>query len=134
MRKQDNDRAEAEFRKDIAIEPDLPDNYEQLGLLYLQLQKDDDAEHSLREALRYNPRQPASLLAIGPTLSTPGKNISEALAALDGAEKLVPDNQTYTSSAARCLLKLGRREEAQTELPLQKKCSTPASNDRAIDT
>ncbi len=33
MRLGDNERAEAEFRRDIALEPDLADNYEQLGVL-----------------------------------------------------------------------------------------------------
>jgi tetratricopeptide (TPR) repeat protein len=116
MRKQDNnDRAESEFRKDIAIEPDLPDNYEQLGLLYLQMQKDDEAEHSFREALRYNPRQPASLLALGRLYQRQGKN-REALTALDAAEKLAPENQNVHFVRGQVLLRLGRREEAQTEL------------------
>src|SRR5580692_3486213 len=119
-RKDDNDRAESEFRKDIAVEPDLPDNYEQLGLLYLQLQKDDEAERSFREALRYNPRQPASLIGLGRIYQRQGKN-REALTALDSAEKLVPDNQNVHFVRGQVLLKLGRREEAQTELATSKK-------------
>src|SRR5438046_10328504 len=47
-----DERAETEFRRDIAIEPDLADNYAQLGALYTRLGKDEDAEISFREAIR----------------------------------------------------------------------------------
>jgi Flp pilus assembly protein TadD len=97
MRKQENDRAE------------------QLGLLYLRIQRDDEAEHSFHEALHYNPRQPASLLALGRLYQRQGKN-REALTALDAAEKLVPDNQNVHFVRGQVLLRLGRRDEAQTEL------------------
>lgn len=120
MRKEDYVRAESEFKKDIAVEPDLPDNYEQLGLLYLQMGKDPEAEHSFREALHYNARQPASLLALGRLYQRQGKN-RDALAALDAAEKLVPDNQNVHFIRGQVLLRLGRRDEAQTELATSKK-------------
>jgi Flp pilus assembly protein TadD len=120
MKKQDNDRAEAEFRKDIALEPDLPDNYEQLGLLYLQLQQDNEAEHSFREALHYNPRMPVSLLELGRLYQRQGKNL-EALTFLNSAEKWAPDNQNIHYIRGQVLLKLGRREEAQSELATSKK-------------
>ena len=39
MKKQDLEAAKSEFLKDVAIEPDLADNYDQLGLIaYLQQQ------------------------------------------------------------------------------------------------
>jgi len=120
MKKSDNERAETEFRKDIAIEPDLADNYEQLGLLYLQMQKVDEAERSFREALRYNPRMPVSLLELGRLNQREGKN-REALGFLDSAEKLAPDNQNIHYIRGQVLLRLGRREEAQTELATAKK-------------
>src|SRR5260370_38119208 len=48
----DYERAESEFRRDIALEPDLADNYEQLGVLYSRMRRDDDAERTFREALK----------------------------------------------------------------------------------
>jgi tetratricopeptide (TPR) repeat protein len=127
MRKEVYQRAEAEFRKDIAIEPDLPDNYEQLGLLFLQLQKDDEADHSFRQALRYNARMPVSLLELGRLYQRQGKN-REALAFLDSAEKLAPDNQNIHYIRGQVLLRLGRREEAQAELATSKKLVNASLN------
>jgi Flp pilus assembly protein TadD len=84
------------------------------------MQKDDEAEHSFRQALHYNPREPASLLALGRLYQRQGKN-REALTALDAAEKLVPDNQNVHFVRGQVLLRLGRREEAQAELAASKK-------------
>jgi Flp pilus assembly protein TadD len=127
MKKEDYQRAEAEFRKDIAIEPDLPDNYEQLGLLYLQLQKDDEADHSFRQALRYNARMPVSLLELGRLYQRQGKN-RQALAFLDSAEKLAPDNQNIHYIRGQILLRLGRREEARAELATSKRLVNASLN------
>jgi tetratricopeptide (TPR) repeat protein len=84
------------------------------------MQKDDEAEHSFREALRYNPRQPASLLALGRLYQRQGKN-RESLTALDAAEKLIPGNQNVHFVRGQVLARLGRREEAQAELATSKK-------------
>jgi Flp pilus assembly protein TadD len=84
------------------------------------LQKDAEAEHLFREALRYNPRQPASLLGLARLYQRQGKN-REALTALDDAEKLVPDNKNVHFMRGQVLLRLGRREGAQAELATSKK-------------
>jgi Flp pilus assembly protein TadD len=84
------------------------------------MQQEDKAEHSFREALRYNPRQPASLLALGRLYQRQGKN-REALTALDAAEKLVPENQNVHFVRGQVLLRLGRRDEALTELATSRK-------------
>ena len=55
MHMSENEKSEAEFKKDIAIEPDLADNYERLGMLYMRLQRDAEAEKSFREALERDP-------------------------------------------------------------------------------
>src|SRR6059058_2637116 len=39
MRLGDNERAESEFRKDMELEPDLADNYQQLGVLFSRMQR-----------------------------------------------------------------------------------------------
>jgi Flp pilus assembly protein TadD len=84
------------------------------------MQKDAEAEHSFREALRYNAHQPASLLALGRLYQRQGKN-REALAALDAAEKLVPENQSVHFVRGQVLLRLGRRDQAQAELATSRK-------------
>ena len=43
MRKQDLERAKAEFLKDIAIEPDVAYDYDQLGLVFYLQQQDEEA-------------------------------------------------------------------------------------------
>jgi tetratricopeptide (TPR) repeat protein len=96
-------------------------------LLFLQLQKDDEADHSFREALRYNPRMPVSLLELGRLYQRQGKN-REALAFLDSAEKLAPDNQNIHYIRGQVLLRLGRREEAQAELATSKKLVNASLN------
>ena len=44
--------SEGEFRKDVAIDPELADNYFQLAQLYAQQQRDAEAESLFREALK----------------------------------------------------------------------------------
>src|SRR3989449_4247750 len=39
MRSGEHERADAEFRRDIALEPDLADNYDQIGVLYVIMQR-----------------------------------------------------------------------------------------------
>jgi len=58
--------------------------------------------------------------ALGRLYQRQGKN-REALTALDAAEKLVPDNQNVHFVRGQVLLRLGRREEAQTELATSRK-------------
>jgi tetratricopeptide (TPR) repeat protein len=58
---------------------------------------------------------PVSLLSLGRIYQRQGKN-REALASLDAAEKLAPENENIRYVRGQVLLKLGRREEAQAEL------------------
>src|SRR5260370_25757802 len=52
LKKQDYVHARDEFLKDAAIEPDVVNNYEELGDVYLLMQQDSEAEKNYREALR----------------------------------------------------------------------------------
>jgi len=47
---------------DITDKTDLADNYEQPGELYSRMQRDEDAEKSLRAALRRNPKTDGAYL------------------------------------------------------------------------
>jgi Flp pilus assembly protein TadD len=120
MRAGDNERAESEFRQDIAMEPDLPDNYEQLGILYSRTQRDSPAEKSFREALRYDPKRLASLLGLT-KLYLSQQKFSLAATTAAAALKLAPDNQSAHFMRGQALLREGRREEGRTELAAAKK-------------
>jgi len=115
MRVDNNERAETEFRKEIALAPDLPDIHEQLGEFYLKVGKDEEAEKSLREALRRNPKMPASLFGLA-KIYLRREQYQQALTAIDAAARLAPDSNNVHFMRGRILMKLGRRTEAEKEL------------------
>ena len=131
MRAGDNERAESEFRQDIAIEPDLPDNYEQLGLLYLRMQRDGDAEKSFRQALHYDQNRSTALLGLA-KLYLQQQKYKQAIAVLDPALKLVPNSQSGHFMRGQALMREGRREEGRAELAAaQKLLDSGLDKDRA---
>ena len=56
----DDRSAEAEFRREIAVDPDLADTYDQLGALYARTEKDQETEHAYREALARDAKMPSA--------------------------------------------------------------------------
>jgi tetratricopeptide (TPR) repeat protein len=126
-----DERAESEFRQDIDIEPDLPDNYEQLGLLYLRAQRDDEAEKSFRAALRYDLKRTTALLGLT-KLYLQQQKFKQALAAVDAALKLAPNSQSGHFMRGQVLMREGRREEGRAELAAaQKLLDSGLDKDRA---
>lgn len=115
-----DERAEAEFRKDIAIEPDLADNYEQLGTLFLRMERYEDAERSYREALQRDARKPAAYFGLAKIQQQQGK-YQEALKAINEALRLAPDHASVHYVRGRILGRLGRREEADVEFATVRK-------------
>ena len=61
---QDHEKAEAEFRKDIAIEPEMAYSYEQLARLLLREGKEQEALKQFRAALARDSRQATSHLEV----------------------------------------------------------------------
>ncbi len=115
-----DDLAEQEFRKDIAIEPDLADNYAQLGFLYTRAQKFPESEQAFREALRRDPRMAAARLGLA-QLYFKEEKFTAALREADAALQLIPESQNVHYLRGRILTRLGRREEARTELAAAQK-------------
>lgn len=115
-----DDLAEQEFRKDIAIEPDLADNYAQIGFLYTRAQKFSESEQAFGEALRRDPRMAAARLGLA-RLYFKEEKFAEALREADAALRLVPESQNAHYLRGRILTRLGRREEARTELAAAQK-------------
>src|SRR5581483_6081985 len=52
LHKQDYERARDEFLKDVAVEPDVAFNYDELGLVHSYLGQDENAERNYRTALK----------------------------------------------------------------------------------
>src|SRR5260370_41680607 len=90
MRSGENERAGAEFRRDIALEPDLADNYEPLGVLYSRMQRDEDAEKSFRQALGRDAKSAGAYLGLAKLYQ---KHIKPqpALQMIDSSRRLSPE-------------------------------------------
>jgi tetratricopeptide (TPR) repeat protein len=73
FQKQALERAKQEFRNDIALEPDVAYNYDQLGLIEYLQQQDLAAEKDLLKALHLNPGLGSSHYQLARCLSAPGK-------------------------------------------------------------
>src|SRR5271154_2542338 len=121
MRLGDDDAfAEGEFRKDIAIEPDLADNYEQLGILYTRTQKPEEAEKAFAEALRRDPKMAAAHFGLAQLYFDQAK-FAPALREVDAALAQAPDSQNAHYLRVRILARLGRQEDANAELAATQK-------------
>ena len=116
----DDGLAEAEFRKDIEIEPDVADDYAQLGLLYAREQKKEEAERAFQEALRREPRMATAQLGLA-QLYFGEEKFALALRQADAAARLAPDNQNVHYLRGRILTRLGRQAEARSELAAAQK-------------
>jgi tetratricopeptide (TPR) repeat protein len=115
MKKEEFDRARTEFLADLAVEPDLAFDYDQLGLIdYLQ-QHDQDAVKNLGKALHLDSQLASSHFNLARTYQRLG-NHTMALTEIDTTEKLDPDSYSIHYVRGQVLRSLGRTEEAQTEM------------------
>jgi Tfp pilus assembly protein PilF len=113
------------------MEPSVPYSYEQLGRLYVQSGRDDDAEKAFRSALKNDPRLPGSLLELARIYQRHNQN-QKALEALDTALKFASDSQSIHFVRGQVLARLGRKAESQKELAIaQKLLDAGLSHDRA---
>jgi len=101
--------------RDIAVEPDLAFNYDELGDVYSLMQQDSDAEKSYREALRRDPRLLNSYVGLAKTYQREGK-FAQALNAIDSADKLDPRRTDIHYVRGQILVHMGRKEEGTKEL------------------
>ena len=115
LKKQDYEHARDEFLRDAAVEPDVVNNYDELGDVYAILQQDADAEKNYREALRHDPSLINSY--IGLTKFTSGKkNINRPSTAINDAGKLDPNRTDVHYLRGQVLLRMGRKDEGKKEL------------------
>ncbi len=115
-----DDGAEREFRTDLTVEPDLPDDYVQLGILYARERRTGEAEKAFSEALARDPRMAAARFGLAQVYFDQTK-FAEALREADAAAKLAPESQNVHYLRARILGRLGRAAEAKAEMALTQK-------------
>jgi tetratricopeptide (TPR) repeat protein len=118
------DKAEAEYRKEVALDPDNPLVYLPLGRIALARHRYKEAEADLKRAVALNPRSAGTYLVLGQLYRETG-NISEAIAALRKAIALTldPSKNNYEVEQAhfwlgRLLIQSGSSVEGRKEMDI----------------
>jgi tetratricopeptide (TPR) repeat protein len=107
-------QAEAELQKDAAIEPGFAYDYEDLGILYAQLNQPERAEHSFRQAIERNSALVNSYFGLA-KLYRDAARYPEALEMLDHAEALAPQSASVHYAKGQVLTHLGQSAKAHQE-------------------
>ncbi len=115
LKKQDYEHARDEFLKDAAIEPDVVNNYDELGDVYSLIQQDSEAEKNYREALRRDSRMVNPYVGLTKIYQRQEK-YPQALSAIDSAGKLDPGRTDIHYLRGQVLIHMGRKEEGRKEL------------------
>ena len=115
LEKQDLERAKAEFLKDIAVEPDVAYDYDQLGLVFYLQEQDGEAEKMFRKALQLDAKLSSSDFQLARVCLREQK-YKEALAAIEVAKKLSPESESVHYVRGQILQRLGRTQEAKAEM------------------
>jgi tetratricopeptide (TPR) repeat protein len=113
-RKRDLDKAKDEFLKDIALEPDVAYNYDELGTMCLAQEQNSEARHYFEQAVHRNSQIGTSWFGLA-KIDKAEKRYTEALKALDSAGAIDPKSPSVHYLRAQILMQLGRKAEAQTE-------------------
>jgi tetratricopeptide (TPR) repeat protein len=113
-RKHDLDQAKEEFLRDIAVEPDVAYNYDELGTMCLASEQNVEARRYFEQALRRNSQIGTSWYGLA-KIDKAEKRYAEALKALDSAGAIDPKSASVHYLRAQVLMQLGRKAEALTE-------------------
>jgi predicted CXXCH cytochrome family protein len=103
--------AEAELRAALDVDPRFVPAAVNLADLYRASNRDTDGERVLRAALEHDPRSAAAHHSLGLLLAR-DKRVGAALAELDAAARLAPDNARYGYVYAVALHDTGRPSQA----------------------
>jgi cytochrome c-type biogenesis protein CcmH/NrfG len=87
--------------------------------MYLHTEKVEECAEYFREALRRDPRRPASQFGLA-RIYLRQEKYEQALVAADAADRLAPGSQNVHFVRGQILTRLGRKEEAQKEMAMAK--------------
>jgi Flp pilus assembly protein TadD len=107
--------AEAAYRSAIKLDPDWVPAYANLADLLRQMQRDPEAEQTLRAGIKRQPGAAVLHHSLG-LAQVRAKNMSAALALLKQAARLEPDNAQYSYVYVVALHSAGQTRDAQTVL------------------
>jgi tetratricopeptide (TPR) repeat protein len=128
-KKGDYPNAKAEFLKDIAVEPDVVFNYDELGNLCFLMGDDAEAETNYRHALRLEGQMLNPHLGLAKVYQRQMK-YDKALAELEVAGKLDPESSRIHYLRGQILLRQGRTAEAKKELDTSVRMSSARRDQR----
>ncbi|MDZ7845636.1 MAG: tetratricopeptide repeat protein [Owenweeksia sp.] len=111
----ENQAAIKDFKEVIAIDPNFMDAYINLGILQYRLQRSEAAVKTLKRAKDLFSEE-ARVFAVSANINTQLKRPNAALRDMERALQLKPENKEYRFSRAQILVRLGRTEQAKTEL------------------
>ena len=109
------ERAKKEFLADVALEPEVAFNYDQLGGVSWDLEQYAEAARYYHEALRRDSHMASSAFGLARFYRQEEK-YPQALAALDTAGKLDPTSSSVHYLRGQILVRVGRKEEGHKEL------------------
>ena len=115
VRKQDNERARHEFKKDLELAPDASFTYEQLGNVEATLQHEDEAAKNYRQAVKLDVRLVSARMGLA-KIEEQRKNYHAALAELNEVIRLDAGNASARYLRGQVLVRMGHEKEGRTEL------------------
>jgi len=116
----DAERAIAEYRRAIALNPTFLPAYANLADLYRSRGAENEADAILRQGLARNPRAPTLTYALGLLLARQ-KRTAESIAALKDAATAAPDNARFAYVHAVALYDGGQKDAAMKTLEAARK-------------
>jgi tetratricopeptide (TPR) repeat protein len=127
-KKGDDPRARDEFLKDIALEPDVAFNYDEIGNVYFLLNDDAEAEKNYQQAVKLNPKLLTAHMGLVKVYQRQNQ-LEKALAQLQAAGQVDPESSRVHYLRGQILMRMGRKDEAKKELDTSVRMSS-ARRDR----
>jgi tetratricopeptide (TPR) repeat protein len=115
LKKQDTERARAEFLKDIASNPESPFAYEQLGDLEANAGNDEEAVKNYRSALKFSPQLLVARMGIA-KIEERRKRYAQALQELDEVIRIDAGDAPAHYLRGQVLVRMGSDKEGRDEL------------------
>jgi tetratricopeptide (TPR) repeat protein len=106
--------AKSELERDVAIEPEFAYNYEDLGIMYAELNQPEKAEAYFRQAVARNRELVNSWFGLAKLCRQAGR-YREALDMADRAEALAPQSGSVHYMRGQILARLGEPAKAREE-------------------